>query len=102
MDSFEVSLLSVVQRCSSLCSVYDVLTGAIKLTLRVSRYLHESREKCVRDVAWHPHENYIISTSVSILKKKEALLFATYYRRKHLLKDYCFVISAKERTTKKE
>jgi len=44
--------------------VYDVLTGDIKLCLRVSNNANESRERCVRDVSWHPYENYIISTSV--------------------------------------
>jgi hypothetical protein len=46
--------------------VYDILTGDTKLCLRVSNHYHESREKCVRDVSWHPYENYIISTSVNI------------------------------------
>ena len=44
--------------------VYDVLTGATKLCLRITNSHVESRDKCVRDVAWHPYENYIISTSV--------------------------------------
>jgi hypothetical protein len=44
--------------------VYDVLTGDVKLSLRVSNTGNESREKCIRDVSWHPYENFIISTSV--------------------------------------
>lgn len=44
--------------------VYDILTGAIKLSLRTNNSRIESREKCIRDVSWHPYENYIISTSV--------------------------------------
>jgi hypothetical protein len=44
--------------------VYDVLTGEIKLCLRVSNQANENRERCIRDVSWHPYENFIISTSV--------------------------------------
>ena len=45
--------------------VYDVLTGAIerRLCIRNNHY-GPGRDKCVRDVSWHPFENYIISTSV--------------------------------------
>lgn len=43
--------------------IYDVLTGEIRLTLSASNNPQENREKCIRDVSWHPYENYIISTS---------------------------------------
>ncbi|CAF0934816.1 unnamed protein product [Adineta steineri] len=43
--------------------IYDILTGSTELCLRVSHDPDESRERCVRDVSWHPYENYIISTS---------------------------------------
>ena len=52
----------------SISIVYDVLTGEIQLTLRASNNAYESREKCVRDISWHPYENYIISTSVRIFE----------------------------------
>jgi len=45
--------------------VYDVLTGAIERCLRIrNNHYGPARDKCVRDVSWHPFENYIISTSV--------------------------------------
>ncbi|CAF0795113.1 unnamed protein product [Rotaria sp. Silwood1] len=48
--------------------IYDVLTGAIERCLRIRNNKYGAgRDKCVRDVAWHPFENYIISTSVSFL-----------------------------------
>lgn len=40
-------------------SVYDVLTGSV-----VSRL--SGHEACVRDVSWHPYEDNIISSSVSL------------------------------------
>ncbi|CAF1031419.1 unnamed protein product [Rotaria sordida] len=43
--------------------IYDILTGTIELRLRISNHMNESRERCVRDISWHPYENYIISTS---------------------------------------
>jgi hypothetical protein len=46
-------------------SVYDVLTGDVVRRLQVHTHGHDlGREDCIRDVAWHPFENYIISTSV--------------------------------------
>ncbi len=48
--------------------VYDVLTGAVERCLRIrNNYYGPGRDKCVRDVSWHPFENYIISTSVRFL-----------------------------------
>jgi hypothetical protein len=45
--------------------VYDVLTGTIERSLRVrNNHYGPGRDKCVRDVSWHPFDNYIISTSV--------------------------------------
>ncbi|CAF4756073.1 unnamed protein product, partial [Rotaria socialis] len=44
--------------------IYDVLTGAVERCLRIRNNQYGTgRDKCVRDVAWHPFENYIISTS---------------------------------------
>ncbi|CAF2372089.1 unnamed protein product [Rotaria sp. Silwood2] len=44
--------------------IYNVLTGAIERCLRIRNNQYGAgRDKCVRDVAWHPFENYIISTS---------------------------------------
>ena len=41
-------------------SVYDVLTGQKVKSL-------DGHMACVRDVSWHPYENNIMSTSVSLL-----------------------------------
>jgi len=47
--------------------VYDVLTGAVERCLRIrNNHYGPARDKCVRDVSWHPFENYIISTSVRL------------------------------------
>ncbi|CAF1415390.1 unnamed protein product [Adineta ricciae] len=43
--------------------IYDVLTGAVELRLRVTHNAGDNRDRCVRDVAWHPYDNYIVSTS---------------------------------------
>ncbi|UJR30881.1 hypothetical protein I4U23_018393 [Adineta vaga] len=43
--------------------IYDVLTGVVELCLRVSHNSNNSRDRCVRDISWHPYDNYIISTS---------------------------------------
>ena len=43
-------------------AVYEALTG------KIVRRLDEEHRACVRDVSWHPYENNIISTSVSIAK----------------------------------
>lgn len=45
--------------------VYNVLTGSVerRLSIRNNNY-GVRRETCVRDVSWHPFENYIVSTSV--------------------------------------
>lgn len=40
--------------------VYDVLTGKIKRILT-------GHNACVRDVAWHPYKNEIMSSSVSTI-----------------------------------
>jgi len=65
MVLFEVSIRSIEFNKDKLfLLVYDVLTGATKLCLRVSNDNGQGRDKCVRDVSWHPYENYIISTSV--------------------------------------
>jgi len=44
--------------------IYDVLTGTVeqRLPMRNSQYGAE-RDRCIRDVSWHPFENYIVSTS---------------------------------------
>lgn len=39
-------------------TVYDTLTGKIKRELN-------GHNACVRDVAWHPYKNEIMSSSVS-------------------------------------
>ena len=41
--------------------VYDVLTGEIVTKLK------GHHKQCVRDVSWHPYENIIMSSSVSIM-----------------------------------
>ncbi|CAF3362056.1 unnamed protein product [Rotaria sp. Silwood1] len=62
--SFTTGQKYIITGSSDGCiNIYDVLTGAIKLRLCMSDYTNESRERCIRDVAWHPFENYIISTS---------------------------------------
>ncbi|CAF0906345.1 unnamed protein product [Adineta ricciae] len=44
--------------------IYDVLTGSVERCLRIrNNYYGSEREKCVRDVAWHPYDGYIVSTS---------------------------------------
>lgn len=43
-----------------MCVVYDVLTGAV-----VSRLC--GHDACVRDISWHPYEDSIISSSVSVV-----------------------------------
>ncbi|CAF3782523.1 unnamed protein product [Adineta steineri] len=44
--------------------IYDVLKGTVERCLRVRNNQYGAgRERCVRDVAWHPYDNYIISTS---------------------------------------
>lgn len=43
-----------------MCVVYDVLTGAV-----VSRL--SGHDACVRDISWHPYEDSIISSSVSVV-----------------------------------
>lgn len=40
-------------------SVYDVLTGAVISKL-------SGHDACVRDVSWHPYEDNIVSSSVSV------------------------------------
>jgi hypothetical protein len=55
--------------------VYDVLTGDIKLSLRVSNTANDSRERCIRDVSWHPYENFIISTSVKYCRNSFFFFF---------------------------
>lgn len=40
-------------------SVYEVLTGQIVQKLK-------GHAACVRDVSWHPYENNLVSSSVSI------------------------------------
>ena len=50
--------------------VYNVLTGNVerRLSIRNNNY-GVRRETCVRDVSWHPLENYIVSTSVLFFQK---------------------------------
>jgi hypothetical protein len=67
MVAFGVSISSLeFNKDQLILLVYDVLTGDTKLCLRVSNDNGEGRDKCVRDVSWHPYENYIISTSVRL------------------------------------
>lgn len=40
-------------------TVYDVLTGAVVSKL-------SGHDACVRDVSWHPYEDTIVSSSVSV------------------------------------
>lgn len=40
-------------------AVYDVLTGAVVSKL-------SGHDACVRDVSWHPYEDNIVSSSVSV------------------------------------
>ncbi|CAF4297504.1 unnamed protein product [Rotaria socialis] len=62
--SFSTGQKYIITGSSDGCMrIYDVLTGDIILNLRVSSNRTESRERCLRDVSWHPYENYIISTS---------------------------------------
>jgi len=58
-------LSAEIHRLDCFILVYDVLTGAIERCLHIRNNQYGAgREKCVRDVSWHPFENYIISTSV--------------------------------------
>ncbi|UJR15739.1 hypothetical protein I4U23_002674 [Adineta vaga] len=44
--------------------IYDILTGAVERCLRIRNNQYGTgRDKCVRDVSWHPYDSYIISTS---------------------------------------
>ncbi|CAF2630110.1 unnamed protein product [Rotaria sp. Silwood2] len=62
--SFTTGQKYIITGSSDGCiNIYDVLTGTVKLRLRICDRMHESRERCIRDVSWHPYENYIISTS---------------------------------------
>jgi len=45
--------------------IYDILTGHTEYCLQINdRNRNRADENVVRDVSWHPYENYIISTSV--------------------------------------
>lgn len=55
--------------------VYDVLTGEIRLTLSSTNNPEANREKCIRDISWHPYENYIISTSVNSFESCSSFSF---------------------------
>lgn len=59
-----LSLLPFTSLSSSLV-VYDVLTGRV-----VSRLA--GHEACVRDVSWHPYQDNIISSSVSVTSSLSA------------------------------
>ena len=61
--------------------VYDVLTGKIERRLYIrNNHYGSGRERCVRDVSWHPFDNYIISTSVkfSIDRSINQIIFAFF------------------------
>ncbi|CAF1060317.1 unnamed protein product, partial [Didymodactylos carnosus] len=47
--------------------IYDILTGKVECRLKVNddRRYRGRDENIIRDVAWHPYENYIVSTSWS-------------------------------------
>lgn len=61
--SIILSFPSILSRLS----VYDVLTGQTKLCLQANNPANSQRERCVRDISWHPYEDSIISTSVKFL-----------------------------------
>lgn len=54
-----------------MCVVYDVLTGAV-----VSRL--SGHDACVRDISWHPYEDSIISSSVSVVNSNCSVSMAVF------------------------
>ena len=61
---FGINIIIIMSFFSIFClvfvSVYDLLTG------KVVKSLDGCHRSCVRDISWHPYNNTIISSSVSI------------------------------------